>query len=65
MDIRCQSRKFGEASDDASGELRIVCTSRFCKQHGDEVVEHIFELQTRNKNGVVVPKRHNRFKRPK
>jgi len=64
VEIRCDSRKFGEVSEDATGELRIFCNSQFCKEHGNEIVEHVFNLAKINENGIVKPTHTNRYKRP-
>lgn len=68
MELRCETRKFGEVAEGAKGELRIFCSSKFCKKFGNETVEHVFLLEEihEDKDGkkTIRPKRTNRYKRP-
>ena len=63
-DIRCNNKKFGEVTD-GTGIYEAICTSRFCKQHPNEVVLHRWNLEKLNADGFVKLIETKRFKRPK
>lgn len=63
-EIRCESRKHGEITEQGCGILIIRCNSRFCKVHQNEVVEHHWDLAETNENGLVKLTETKRFKDP-
>lgn len=44
--IRCGSKTFGRITE--QGLIEIKCSSRFCKDHPNEVVFHEFDPKTGN-----------------
>jgi len=66
VDIRCESgTKFAVASEDAAGELEILCRNKLCKVFGNEIVIHVFNLGKIDEDGTIRPTKTKRFKRPK
>jgi len=63
-EIRCASKKHGEITENSKGEFRRTCNSRFCKKLGNEIVEHIWNLEKINENQIVFPIDTKRYKRP-
>ena len=64
-EIRCESKKFGEVTNESTGIFESICTSRFCKIQPEEVVLHRWDLQQLNVNGSIKMIETKRFKRPK
>ncbi|ACF05123.1 gp26 [Mycobacterium phage Predator] len=62
-DIRCKSRKHGELTEQGSGILEIICTSRFCKETPNEVVRHRWDLGKLNSDGSIKLTETRRFKK--
>ena len=64
LEIRCENKIHAEVSADASGTLWKYCDSKFCKEFGNEVVVHEFNLGKRSEDGNIYPIDTKRYKRP-
>ncbi|AHG24413.1 hypothetical protein PBI_DAMIEN_22 [Mycobacterium phage Damien] len=62
-DIRCSNKKHGEVTENSTGELRMFCRDRFCKIHGNEVVQHVWDLAKVSEDGSIRPIETKRFKK--
>ena len=63
-EIRCQHKKHADVSDGATGLLFESCNSQLCKQYGNEVVIHEFDLEKISEDGIIYPIDTKRYKRP-
>ncbi|UOW93355.1 hypothetical protein SEA_LABELLE_29 [Mycobacterium phage Labelle] len=63
-EIRCKHKLHAEVSEEATGTLFKYCDSKFCKEFGNEVVIHEFDLAKVSENGIIYPTDTKRYKRP-
>jgi len=64
LEIRCDSKKHGEVTENSIGIFERICDSRFCKTRPNEVSLHVWNLEKLHEDGTIKPINTKRFKRP-